>query len=200
MASTLPRVDCVKVSRKRGKNASEEEKRDEADRQDEVAAFLASVRLGSLQRAPRPGDVFRPSRKAPAGCPRPLGLLPNRGYDRESFLPPLSLSLNSVLAAQPTNARSYDDEYDVQRRYDGTGAFRYTERDAHPRRTVSRAQLADGEYEDTLAKCKMQEYVSGDNSVPQKPDASPPSPTQRHRRTKTVPETATKLLQSTHEA
>ena len=163
-------------------------------RNEEVAAFLASVRLGSLERAPRPGDVFRPARHAPAGGPRPLGLIPARGYVRDSFLPPLLLESTSVLAAQQ---RTDDDNDYVVRPYVGGTTFRFTERDTYSRHAPSTAAAEDREYADTLAQCKMPDYVTSEVWVPQKFDASVASPN-RHRRAKTVPETGTKLLQYSH--
>ena len=195
--ATLPAVGCVQLTRKRGENVTGEEtdpSRSGATRNEEVAAFLASVRLGSLQRAPRPGDVFRPSRHTSSGGQRPLGLIPDRGHVQGTFLPPL-FPVYGVLAAQQ---REESDDRDV-RRYDGESTFRFMERDAHPRRAPSRTAVeVDGEYADTLAKCTMQDYVtSSEVYVQQKIDANAPS-TNRHRRSKTVPKTGTKLLQYSH--
>lgn len=199
--ATLPVVGCVQLTRKRRENAKRgemEPSRSGATRNEEVAAFLASLRLGSLERAPRPGDVYRPSRHAPAGGQRPLGLIPDRGHTQEPFFPPLYPALG-VLAAQQSDEPYRND----MRPYDGGATFRYIERDVYPRHApsaVSRTAVEDGEYADTLAKCMMQDYVTtSEVCVPQNFDANPPAPyTNRHRRAKTVPEIGTKLLQNSH--
>ena len=188
----LPAVDCVRVTRKRDKDGDVGTNTERsAARNDEVTAFLASIRIGSLLRAPRPGDVFNPSRHAPAGGPRPLGLIPDRGRAQETFLPPLfpSLALTSVARE---NENDYDYTYDLRKDDGGAALYRHTERESYSRHAPSAAD--DGEYADTLALVKMQEYVTREVCVSQKFDASQ----LRHRRTKTVPETGTKLLQNSH--
>lgn len=64
--------------------AREAEKKEESDaRHDKAASFMAGVRLGSVQKQPRPGDVYRP-RTSSTGLgyfstvkqQRPLGEVP----------------------------------------------------------------------------------------------------------------------------
>ena len=200
--ATLPVVGCLQLTRKRGGNVTGGEtgsSRSGATRNEEVAAFLASVRLGSLERAPRPGDVFRPSRHGITGGQRPLGLIPGRRQVHGTFLPPLYPAFGGVMAAQQTEEA---DDRDLRRYDDGGATFRFMERDGYSRRApsaaVSRTAMEDGEYTDTLAKCKMQDYITtSEVYVPQKFDANAPY-TNRHRRSKTVPETGTKLHQYSH--
>lgn len=212
MAATtkLPAIDCVQVSPKRGDKSdgrTEEVSKKEAKRKEEVAAFLASVRLGSLERQPRPGDVLRRSRYARPNASRPLGLIPDRGYmpTYARLLPPVfpAVGLTSAVAL-PDHERLYDVEYGLGNgRASPAGSYATAFRYINPghedvgQRAVSHAvntATEDREYADTLAKCKMQDYMSSEVNVAQKYDVNVPL-LNRHRRTKTVPETGTKLAQ-----
>ena len=187
---TFPVIGCVKIS---PKHAAKGEN-DDAKKED-VAAFLASVRLGSLERTQRPGDVFRPSRRAPPGNQRPLGLVPDRGVSYTNLLPPIlpAAGLTSYVEYEHNQSRSqYGDNPYV--------TFRLPPVDSTERQTpsaVSRVAITtadDAEYADTLAKCKMKDYVASEVNVAQTYDVTDPL-MNRHRRTKTVPESGSKLRQ-----
>lgn len=177
----LPFVDCVRVSKRAKGDDLEQNITDE--KAENVAAFLASVRLGSLERHPRPGDVFKKSRYAPHSSQRPLGLLPDRETSSYSyFLPPIFPSAGLTSVPDPRKECLVSET---------GGTFR------HPAAAISSRHLPsavshskDEEYSDMLAKTEVEDYVSMVNvervNVPF---------VNRHRRTKTVPESGTKLLQ-----
>lgn len=180
----LPFVDCVRMSKRAKEDDLEQNTTDE--KAENVAAFLASVRLGSLERHPRPGDVFKKSRYAPHSSQRPLGLIPDRGNSEYSyFLPPIipSAGLTSVL----------DPSQSAQLAQIG-GAFRHPAAaisSRHAPSAVSHARTEDEEYTDLLAKTKVEDYVT--RSTVNVERVTVPF-VQRQRRTKTVPESGTKLL------
>ena len=207
-ATRLPAINCVQVS-KEGTRKKEEgddvgkDGRLRALRREQATAFLAGVSLGSLQRQPRPGDVFRRSRYAPHTGPRPLGLLPERGheidfYDRLLF-PPIRTSF--LTAGLPERGRR---EAIKSERPDGNGrqhAAEVSSSDSdslhsfrHPavpdmRRRMPLATADDREYADTLAKCKMQDYVASEvNVVPHRSFGQ-----RAGQRTKTFPQLAPKV-------
>lgn len=201
----LPIVDCVRVS-KQGESAKKEDREindaTRAPKNEEVAAFLASVRLGSLERQPRPGDVFRRSRHAPPSVHRPLGLIPDRGDPSNiysGFLPPIfpETVFTSMLAR--TRLRDREEAFDcalpwnqaAKEDSEGTSVvFRHQAMGKIPS-PASHGHAAnastDGEYADT----KMQDYVA---YVAQKQSVNAPF-MNRHRRKKTVLQTGTRLLQ-----
>lgn len=192
----LPTVDCVRVS-KRGsavKEGEELKQNEAAKREEEVAAFLASVRLGSLERHPRPGDVFRKSRFAPHNHQRPLGLVPDRGTSANAyyFLPPIFPSAGLTADVEPRGDR-------VPLNFENSGgnsAFRHpgaAKSSRHVPSAVSYARTEDGEYADTLAKCKMEDYTVP-QSMANVEKSVAASLINRHRPAKTVAESGTKLL------
>ena len=215
----LPIIDCAQVSKQgESKKGGGEEKNDAAPQErgssksEEVAAFLASVRLGSLERQPRPGDVYRRSYYAPSSHPRPLGLIPDRGDALDGFsrllgLPPIFPTdrLQHVANAAGDAGSGGHIETD----YTGTSVvFRHPAAEENRRHLPSAvshvtntanttvAGVDDREYADTLAKCKMQDYVAASeiNVVPKY--SVNVSLMNRHRRTKPVPQTGMKLLHS----
>lgn len=190
--SRFPVIGGVKINPKRVAEREGDDAKNE-----EVAAFLASVRLGSLERAPRPGDVFRTSRRAPPANQRPLGLIPDRGVSYSSLLPPIlptaGLTSSAVREFQEPEIRSHngDNPYLTFRH----SPVESTER--HEPSAVSRVAITpvdDAEYADTLAKCKMKDYVASEVNISQTYNVAD-TLINRHRRTKTVPEAGTKLRQ-----
>ena len=204
----IVRGESVKTRREDASEKTRETKKEE------VAAFLASVRLGSLARQPRPGDVFRRPRYAPASSRRPLGLIPERDelsnpYAR--FLPPIlpaAAALTSVLARsreEDVFGGNHGDggvqEDDERRKNGGTygpptsEAYRHQSASAtakssrHLPSAVSHAE--EGEYADMLAECKYN-VASEVGIVPQHSVTLPL--VSRQRRTKAVPQTGTRLL------
>lgn len=179
----LPFVDCVRVS-KRAKEDDGLEQNSSDERAENIAAFLAGVRLGSLERHPRPGDVFKKSRYAPHSSQRPLGLIPDRGNSLHSYLlPPIFPSAGLTSVPDPSQRAELAQT---------GGAFRHPAAamsSRHVPSAVSHARTEDEEYTDLLAKTK--DYVT--RSTVNVEHVTVPF-VQRQRRTKTVPESGTKLL------
>lgn len=179
----LPFVDCVRVSKRAKEDDLEQNTTDE--KAENVAAFLASVHLGSLERHPRPGDVFKKSRYAPHSSQRPLGLIPDRGNSEYSyFLPPIIPSAGLTSVPDPLQSAKLAQ----------TGwAFRHPAAaiSRHVPSAVSHARMEDEEYTDLLTKTKVEDYVT--RSTVNVERVTVPF-VQRQRRTKTVPESGTKLL------
>ena len=213
----LPIIDCAQVSKqsesKKGggeENAAPQERG--SSKSEEVAAFLASVRLGSLERQPRPGDVYRRSYYAPSSHSRPLGLIPDRGDALDGFsriLPPIFCSQQHVANAAGDAGSS--GQKNIETDYTGTSVvFRHPaaegteENHRHLPSAVSRVTntanttvaVYDREYADTLAKCKMQDYVAASEINVAPKYSVNVSLMNRHRRTKPVPQTGMKLLHS----
>ena len=188
-----------------------------ATKKEEVAAFLASVHLGSLARQPRPGDVFRQPRYARAPATRrPLGLIPDRGGPPNpytGFLPPIfpaATLLTSAFARSHLEEDLYGNAAPAgqareHRRGDGgvtedeRGAYAskaYRHHPASGTEKVSRhlpsaaSHPGNAEEEDTLAECKTRD----NNEVGMVPQHNVTVPLHRQQRTKTVPQTGTKLL------
>ena len=208
-ATQLPAINCVQIS-KEGTRKKEERDDVEKDgrlralRREEATAFIAGVRLGSLQRQPRPGEVFRRSRYAPRTGPRPLGLLPERERELDPharlLFPPVRTSfLTAILTERERKAIEFGRPDDNGRQQhaaeasssesDSLFGFRHpANQDTHTRRPLPPTTADDREYADTLAKCKMHDYVASEvNIVPHRS-----LPQRANQRTKTLPQLAPK--------
>ena len=209
----LPAIGSVQLTQKRGENVAKDGENSAGDgkahvtKNEEVAAFLASVRLGSLQRQPRPGDVFRRSGYA-SSVTRPLGLIPDRGGSLPTGLLPPIYPVAGITSATAGGIERVGDVEEVgyyvqslnrdawERRTfrhptDPTTG-RFNRRAPSPSSRAAYATADDMEYADTLAKCKMQDYVASQVNVAQISSVIDPL-LNRRRRTKTVPQTGSKL-------
>ena len=194
MATRLPVINFIRPFNASDKSVKEKSgtaaKRACARRREKTAAFLASVQLGSLQRQPQPGDVFR---YAPRAGPRPLGLLPERRYEDERyggfFLPPVwPRYLTTTMAEQEAeSSQSGRPDYNSDRQnavdanLPNSSSFRH-----RPPRHLTTAYpdveaSNDGEYTDTLAQCRTQEYVAVSSEARMTSDACAPSKTVQRR-------------------
>ena len=202
MATRLPAINFIQPFKAGDKPEKERSgdaaKRARARRREKTVAFLASVQLGSLQRQPRPGDVFR---SAPRSGPRPLGLLPERrcGEDERYagyFFPPVWPRYHTTTVAEK-DAESFqsgrpdynsDRQNAVNANMPGSSSFRHQP----PRHVMSSYPDTeannDGEYTDTLAQCRMQEYVAVSSEAKITSDVCAPSKTvQRRQRVQQPP-------------
>lgn len=206
-AARLPAINCVQVSKEGTRKKAERDDVEKDDvsgrlralRREEATAFLASVKLGSLQRQPRPGDVFRRSRYAPHSGPRPLGLLPERDREIDPYarllFPPVRTSFLTATVTErgrreaiEFGRQGYNDRQEHGTEVSSSDSLHSFRHPAGPdtRRRLQPATADDREYADTLAKCKMQDYVASEVNVV--PHRSLPQKT--NQRTKPIPQLA----------
>ena len=105
MATKTPRLPPVVASRLKNERESTGVEQYGADVNNEAGAYLAGMRLGSLQKEPRPGEAFRRPHTSSANIPRPLGLVPDRG-EKMDLLKRLSKMLSPAFPASAPAGRA----------------------------------------------------------------------------------------------